>query len=430
MTNLQVPTTGDSSPAIVAGAGIGGLTTALSLHAVGVPTIVLERVKDLRALGLGINLLPSAVRELFELGVGDELEKLGVAVIENVYLDADGKYLWTETRGRAAGYRWPQYSIHRGALQMLLLDAVRDRLGPFSVQTGVGVVDFAQDPTALEVQVADLANGEPATLNAALLVGADGAQSTVLACLHRGSAALRWSGVRLWRGLSFAPTLLTGRSMVIANGSEARLIAYPVSAPDGSSGYAWINWVCMARVAEPDPLTAFPGWHQRAEVDEVLSHYQGWNLGCLDVQELVEQSAQIFEHPMVDRDPLPLWSRGRVALLGDAAHLMYPVGANGASQAILDARTLAYHVATSSDPIAALSKYEAARRPVTSAILEANRAMDRSEREAAGHGTAKKAERFRAIAQSYRHTTSADVRVVNSRDSLTPSRPRSNDGLG
>ena len=129
---------------LIIGGGIGGLTTALSLHAAGIDCLVAESALELRPLGVGINLQPHAVRELIELGLGDELAKIGVPTSYQTYTDRFGGTILALPRGRYAGYNWPQYSIHRGELQMLLLSAVRERLGAGAVRTGLSLEDFEQ----------------------------------------------------------------------------------------------------------------------------------------------------------------------------------------------------------------------------------------------------------------------------------------------
>jgi 2-polyprenyl-6-methoxyphenol hydroxylase-like FAD-dependent oxidoreductase len=251
---------------LIAGAGIGGLTAALSLHAAGIEATVIEGARHLRPLGVGINLLPHAVRELTELGLGDDLARIGVATAENVYCDRSGNTLFTEPRGIAGGYRWPQYSVHRGQLQMLLLSAVHDRLGSHAVRTGARLVGFEQDAGTVRVCVP----GEE--IEAAVLVGADGLHSVVRARLHPGQGPLLWSGVRMWRGVTKAEPFLTGRSMVIARGEgNAELIAYPI-------GSSLVNWVAQMPVAESGPLPGDANWNHPGRAADVLRYFGDWDL--------------------------------------------------------------------------------------------------------------------------------------------------------
>ncbi|KRV49737.1 hypothetical protein AQ490_18720 [Wenjunlia vitaminophila] len=393
---------------LVAGAGIGGLTAALSLHAAGIDVVVVESVRRVRPLGVGINLLPHAVRELTELGLGDRLAATGVATAENVYCDRSGATVFTEPRGRAVGYHWPQYSIHRGELQLLLLAAVRERLGSDAVRTGLRLVDFTDpDPRGaapVRVRLTDRATGETVSMDAEALVGADGLHSVVRARLCPGGDPLLWSGVRMWRGVTEADPFLTGRSMVIVPDGDAELVAYPI-------GRGRINWVCQVRVAEPGPLAEDAGWNRAGRLGDVLPHFEHFALGWLDVPGLLSGCPSILEYPMVDRDPLPTWGRGRVTLLGDAAHPMYPVGANGASQAVVDARVLAWELAAAGDDVpAGLARYASVRREATTAVVRANRAMSRA--------SGRTARELARITDVYRRNTGSEVAQLNSRASL------------
>jgi 2-polyprenyl-6-methoxyphenol hydroxylase-like FAD-dependent oxidoreductase len=369
---------------LIAGAGIGGLTAALALHAAGIEVTVIEGVRELRPLGVGINLQPPAVVELIELGFRDQLAQIGVATSENVYCDQFGATLYTEPRGLASGYDWPQYSIHRGQLQLLLLAAVHDRLGPSAVRTGTPLLGFEQQTNQVRIRVPD------EEIDADVLVGADGVHSAVRAGLHPDPDPLLWSGVRMWRGITVAEPFLTGRSMIIARGGAGvELIAYPI-------GPRLINWVALVQVAEAGLLPGDDNWNEPGDVAEVLVYFGDWTLGWLDVPSLIRRSKQILEYPMVDRDPLPWWGSGRVTLLGDAAHPMYPVGANGAPQAIIDARALADELAR--DFPGGLAGYEQTRRPATAAIVDANRAMQ-------GTWHVRSSSELAKITTAYRQTT-------------------------
>ncbi|MFI9269587.1 flavin-dependent oxidoreductase [Kitasatospora sp. NPDC052896] len=394
-------------PVLIAGAGIGGLTTALSLRAAGIDAVVVESAREIRPLGVGINLQPHAVRELTELGLGAELAACGVAIDRTVYCDRYGNEIFTEPRGTAQGYRWPQYAIHRGELQLLLLAAVRERLGADAVRTGTRLTGFADDgPSAVQVRLLERETGAVTEFAAAALVGADGLRSAVRAQLHPDEGPLCWSGVRMWRGVTRSEPFLDGRSMVIAQDGEAgdvQLIAYPI-------GRNRINWVCQVRVGGPSTLDEDTDWDRTGRLADVLPHFREWTVGGLDVAGLVGGSELLLEYPMVDRDPLPDWGRGRVTLLGDAAHLMYPVGANGASQAIVDARVLAHELARAADVPHGLAGYEAVRREVTASVVRANRAM---------HGDVGRTPQDLArITATYRHATGSDVDVLNNRPSL------------
>ena len=348
---------------VIAGAGIGGLTAALALHARGIDATVIERT-DLRPLGVGINLLPHAVRELYKLGLGDNLARIAVAPAAIDYYDTDGTLLFREPRGIDGGYGCPQYSVHRGRLQMLLLSAVRDRLGANTVHANCELIGF--DDSASSVRVHTPAGD----FVAGALVGADGIHSSVRRRLHRGPDPLKWSGLRMFRGAVDGDPFLDGRTMSIVKGANGvDLVVYPI-------GGGQINWVVMLPEAQPGPLPGDAKWNHPGDRSEVLRHLDRWNLGWLDAADLVRRTEPVLEYPMVDRDVLAWWGRGRVTLLGDAAHPMYPVGANGGSQAIIDAAVLAEEL--SRDPAHGLRRYEDRRRPETAKVIEANREMHRT----------------------------------------------------
>lgn len=401
---------------IVAGGGIGGLTTALSLDAAGIRATVLESVAELRPLGVGINLQPHAVRELVELGLGAELAETAVATAELVYADNAGHRILDVPTGLDAGYPWPQYSVHRGRLQMILLSAVRDRLGPDAVRTGVHVDDFEERQSGVRVRCRTSAGVEQVAGD--LLVGADGLHSAVRSRLRPDEGPPCWSGVRMWRGATIDEPFLTGRSMVHADdGARVRFIVYPMSRPDSERGRPLVNWVCQyedTEAADADPAD----WSRPGRRDDVLPLVADWRLGWLDVPGLVARTEDVYEYPMVDRNPLRHWSHDRVTLLGDAAHPMYPVGANGASQAIVDARVLAHHLATTPDPATGIARYEQERRPATEAVLLAGREMDEAERSIGR--PADPTATYRKISDAYRDRTGASPDALRNRRSLTP----------
>src|SRR4051812_10742092 len=371
---------------LIAGAGIGGLTTALALHARGIESTVIERASQLRPLGVGINLLPHAVRELYGLGLGDELSRVAVAPAAISYYDTDGNLLYREPRGVDGGYGYPQFSVHRGQLQMLLLSAVRDRLGPNAIRVDTRLVGFEDhaDGVRAHTSAGDFA--------ADALVGADGIHSVVRARLHPQADPLLWSGVRMFRGATDGE-LLDGRTMVIVkDGEGVDLVTYPI-------GGGLVNWVVMLPESEPGPLPGDAKWNQPGDRSEVLRHLERWNLGFLDAADLVRRTEPVLEYPMVDRDVLPWWGRGRVTLLGDAAHPMYPVGANGGSQAIVDARVLADELARDFDR--GLRSYEDIRRPQTADIVEANREMHVA-------GATQRPDDLARVTGKYRRDTHAD----------------------
>lgn len=169
---------------IVVGGGIAGLTCALSLHAAGFAPRVYEAARKVEAVGVGINLLPHAVRELAELGLDGELDSVALPPHRLSYHDRAGGTVWEEPLGRAAGYHWPQYSVHRGRLQLLLLTAVRERLGPDSVRTGLLFRGFEQSAGGVRAHFLDRSSGRPVVDDGDVLVGADGIDSVVRSRLY------------------------------------------------------------------------------------------------------------------------------------------------------------------------------------------------------------------------------------------------------
>ncbi|MFI8103978.1 flavin-dependent oxidoreductase [Streptomyces sp. NPDC086023] len=388
------PYSGRNTPRIlVAGAGIGGLTVALSLHAAGFDDVLLvEACPRLRPVGAGINLQPAAVRELTELGLGEALDAAAVATSRLQYHHRYGGLIWSEPRGRAAGYHWPQYSIHRARLQELLLAAVRERLGPGAVVTGRRLTGYRQTRTGGVPAVRALAAGESARYSGDLLIAADGVNSAVRATMYPGEGPPVSNGICMWRGVTEGPAYLDGRTMTIFGcNSRVKAVVYPVTRPD-AAGRCLLNWVVETRgdggPSEGGPSeggssgAGLPGggpppadWDSATSPDLVLAHLDGWRTGFLDLHAIVGAAPRILRYPMIDRDPLPSWVDGRVVLLGDAAHPMYPTGSNGASQAIVDARVLAYELAHH-DVDEALARYDAARRPETSRLLAAHRRLE------------------------------------------------------
>jgi 2-polyprenyl-6-methoxyphenol hydroxylase-like FAD-dependent oxidoreductase len=419
---------------VVVGAGVGGLTTALSLHAAGAEVVVVDAVRNLLPLGVGINLQPHAVRELTELGLGDALAATGIQTREMLRLDRHANRIVSHDRGRHAGYAWPQYSIHRGELQMLLLDAVVSRLGPSAVRTGLVFESYAEDAEGVEVSLHARTGGAPVSLRTDALVGADGLSSAVRRQLHPGEGAPLWNGIRMWRGIAEADPYLTGQSMIVAGSHEhGRLVFYPISKAAEDRGRALVNWVAEVRVTPETRLeTEAADWTREGRLEDVLPYYADWEFGWIDVPRLIASSPQILEYPMVDRDPLPFWSRGRVTLVGDAAHPMYPIGANGGSLAVIDARVLAYELSRTDDVADGLKAYEAARLDEANAVVLACRDMaaDRlldTVAERAPHGFASiedllTAEELTEMHEAWRRTTDMDAEALNSRPSWAPLR--------
>jgi len=359
---------------IVVGAGIGGLTAALALARVGIEACVYESVEKLHPLGVGINLLPHATKVLRECGLLDALTETAVATSELIYLNKLGQQIWREPRGLSAGYAWPQLSIHRGDLQMILLRAARKRLGEARVRAGhhLAAVEQLPDGKVRARFVARGTNEQIAVADADLLIAADGIHSTVRAQFYPHEGPPKWNGVLFWRATSRTAPFLTGSEMISLGYPGHRFIAYPISRREAERGRSLINWI--AEIGR-DPARPFrrEDWNRRGNLEEFLPRFDGWMFDWLDVPAIMRAADAIYEYPCVDRDPLDRWTFGRITLLGDAAHPMYPVGSNGASQAVLDARCLADALARSEHPRQALAAYEHQRLPMTAEIVASNR---------------------------------------------------------
>ncbi|WP_412519533.1 flavin-dependent oxidoreductase [Actinomadura madurae] len=352
----------------IVGAGIGGLFTALRLHAEGVRCVVYERGEQIRELGVGINVLPFATKELAALDLLDRLDEIGVRTGELVYTHRLGQEIMRRPCGLAAGFDHPQISVHRGRLQGMLHRAVVERLGADAVRTGHHLVGFEQDAEAVTARFAD-----GSRTRADILVGADGIHSTVRSTLFPDEGPPRWGGMMLWRGATEWPEFGTGRTMVIAGGNTAKLVVYPI-APGTTPGTKLTNWAIGVVTGRPgDPPPSEQDWARPADPADLAEHIKLFTHDHFDHAAMIEATRDRFEFPMCDRDPLPHWTRGRVTLLGDAAHPMYPMGSNGAGQAILDAVNLSTHLATRTDPAEALRAYQDDRLPATAQIVHRNR---------------------------------------------------------
>jgi 5-methylphenazine-1-carboxylate 1-monooxygenase len=361
------------SKILIAGAGPAGLTAALHLQRRGFDVSVLESVQTIRPLGVGLNLLPHAIRELTLLGLDQKLAAISIPTAELSYHNKSGQLIWREPRGLNAGYRWPQYSVHRGRLQMLLLEAAQERLGRDNIRTGLHLESFDQDAEGVTARFIDRATGRPAgEARGDVLIGADGIHSVVRRNYYPNEGSPPFSGRMLWRAVTEGRPFLSGRSMIMAGHADQKFVAYPICPEAAAKGRALINWVAELRVGG-DQAPIPRDWNRRADKEHFAPAFKGWRFDWLDVPELIQGAETVYEFPMVDRDPVPRWSHGRVTLLGDAAHPMYPVGSNGASQGILDAAALTEALCLEPEPVAALKNYEAARLEPTARLVSANR---------------------------------------------------------
>lgn len=362
--------------ACIVGGGIGGLCAALTLKRAGIDVQVYEAAREFRIQGVGINLQPHSVLVLHQLGLAQALQETGIQTAELIYVNKFGQRIWQEPRGLAAGYPIPQYSIHRGELHQILYRAVLAELGAGAVHLDHTLAAFEQDEAGATAHFTDRNGRAVASARADFLVGADGIHSMVRKHYYPDEGDPKFSQRLLWRATTEAAPFLTGRSMVWSGHARQKFVAYPISARLHASGRSLVNWIAELRT----PMDFTPprsDWNKRVDKSVFREPFASWNFGWLDIPDLIDRAPDIYEFPMVDRDPVARWTHGRVTLLGDAAHPMYPVGSNGASQAILDARNLAdqfiQHGATADAINTCLTAYEAARLPPTAAIVRANR---------------------------------------------------------
>jgi 2-polyprenyl-6-methoxyphenol hydroxylase-like FAD-dependent oxidoreductase len=354
---------------LIAGGGIGGLVLAMSLHERGIGCTILEAAQQVAELGVGINTLPHAIGELAQLGLLDELDRIAIRTRSLTYANRFGQEIWSEPRGLWAGHDTPQFSVHRGRLHAMLWRVAQQRLGADVFRTGYRLLAARQEGAGVTARF-QTSEGVVEVAGDAL-VGADGIHSALRSQLHPDDGGMRWSGIQMWRGALDWPAWRGGDAMLVAGSMGEKLIFYPI-APGLTPQTRLTNWVICVAVAEGGPPPGRQDWSRRGTLEELLPHARRFALPDLDVEALIRATPENFIYPMADRDPLPWWSRGRLTLLGDAAHPMYPVGSNGSAQAILDARCLA-RCLDEMPPELAFAAYEAERLAATSAIVHSNR---------------------------------------------------------
>ena len=353
----------------IVGGGIAGLSFALGLHHRGIDCDVFESVSEVKEIGVGITLLPHGMRELAELGLQDALEAAGIENLESVFYTQHGQYVYKEARGRHAGYALPEIGIHRGKLHRILFEAAIKRLGSDKVHTGMRCSGFVQNSDGVQLDFLNTHTNTIVSLEAQIAVACDGVNSVIRKQMHPDDA-LCFAGINTWRGVTVHPPILTGKSYLrIGTVEVGKMVIYPITDNVDVKGNQLINWV--AELQKPNAV--MNDWNRPGDPAVCAEIFKNWTFDFLNVPELILKADKVFEYPMVDKNALPFWTQGRVTLMGDAAHPMYPRGSNGSAQALIDARTLADQLSQHVDPKEALKSYEALRLAPTAKVVETNR---------------------------------------------------------
>jgi 2-polyprenyl-6-methoxyphenol hydroxylase-like FAD-dependent oxidoreductase len=354
----------------ILGGGIAGLGLALGLHARGIDCEVFESVPEVKEMGVGITLLPHATKELAALGLLPQLEAVAIENLESVFYNRYGQYIYKELRGRHDGYATPELGIHRGKLHRILFEEVLKRLGSERVHTGHRCIRV--DQTAQQaIATFELTNGETRQVHADVAVACDGVNSTVRKQFFPNDQVC-FAGINTWRGVTVHKPILTGKSyMRVGSIDTGKMVIYPIVDNVDGQGNQLINW--MAEIQRPD--TKMNDWNKPGDPRDCIDIFKDWTFPWLDVPQLILSAERVFEYPMVDKDALPQWSFGRITLMGDAAHPMYPRGSNGSAQGLIDARTLVDLLSQTTDVVAALQQYQDLRLPTTAKIVQTNRSV-------------------------------------------------------
>ncbi|MBL4679999.1 MAG: flavin-dependent oxidoreductase [Pseudomonadales bacterium] len=358
-----------NNPILISGAGPVGLVLALLLYKQGREVEIFEAVKEPAPLGVGINLLPHSVCVLHNLDLESKLDQIAIRTEALHYYNRFGQKIWDEPRGLPAGYDYPQYSIHRGHFQMMLLEEVRHRLGEEHVHMDHSLISWQEENDHISVTFTS-ASGKPKSVNGCALIAAEGINSSVRKILYPEEGKPIYGGRILWRGTSLADPFLGGKTMFMAGHQDLKFVAYPISGVDNNNKVL-LNWIAEKSV--PDLHAEVQDWNKQVDTDKFSDAFSDWNFSWVDIPNIIASANKVYEFPLSDRDPLPKWAFGRLTLIGDAAHPMYPIGSNGASQGILDAEKLAIELGKNQSLFDTFSNYENERRPATASIVLSNR---------------------------------------------------------
>ncbi|HZY15658.1 MAG TPA: flavin-dependent oxidoreductase [Ramlibacter sp.] len=355
----------------IVGGGIGGLALALGLQQRGLTCDIYESAPEIREVGVGITLLPHAMKELAALGVQPQLEAQGIENLESVFFNRWGQFVYREPRGRHAGYALPELGMHRGKLHTVLYRAAHERLGGTRIHLDHRCTGLEQGADAATLHFVDGTGRARPPVPADVVIACDGVNSAVRRQFYPQEQPA-FAGINTWRGVTVHKPILSGKSYLrIGSIDTGKMVIYPIVDDVDGQGNQLVNWV--AEIRRPD--AGMNDWNKPGRPEDFVGLFGDWKFDFLDVPALITGASQIFEYPMVDKDPVPRWTFGRVTFLGDAAHPMYPRGSNGSAQALIDARTLADELATGGDPQAALARYEAARLQPTARVVETNRTV-------------------------------------------------------
>ncbi|MCC2673905.1 MAG: salicylate hydroxylase (Salicylate 1-monooxygenase)-like protein [Ramlibacter sp.] len=355
----------------IVGGGIGGLALALGLHQRGMACDVYEGVAEVKELGVGITLLPHAMRELAALGVQPQLEALGIENLESVFFNRWGQFIYREPRGRHAGHPVPEIGMHRGKLHGVLYQEALRRLGATRIHLDHRCTGLQQDAQQVTLAFQDARGHARAPVHADIVIACDGVNSTVRRQFYPAEKPA-FAGINTWRGVTVHEPILTGKTYLrIGTVDTGKIVIYPIIDDVDGQGRQLINWTAEIR----QPEAGMNDWNQPGRLEDFIGIYRDWKFDWLDVPRLISTATEVLEYPMVDKDPVPRWTFGRVTFLGDAAHPMYPRGSNGSAQALIDASTLAAMLANGGDPLDALRRYEAVRLPATAKVVETNRTV-------------------------------------------------------
>jgi 5-methylphenazine-1-carboxylate 1-monooxygenase len=402
----------------IIGGGIGGLATALYLQRAGIACRVYEAVDEFSQLGVGINLMAHAIRALGELGVVEAIGKVAVEPHWTCFYNRHGQLIHRNKTGLFAGYRWPHYSVHRGDLHTILLDAVTARLGPDAIAMGHRFTRLEQDARGVTMHWEDPQGAPLPATRADIAIGCDGVNSRVRRQFYPNEGRLAFGGINMWRGSTTYRPILDGKSVILAGAlATGKLVIYPMR--NHADGTQLINWnvEVQSEVAGPN------SWNSEGKVEDFIWRFSEGRIDWLDFPDLVSRADMVLEYPMVDRDPVTRWTFDRVTLLGDAAHPMYPRSGNGAAQSILDAQTIARLLA-STPPLEALAAYQTARLELLNKIVLNSRSapldliIETAEKRTGGERFARledaiSQDEINAILDHFFKLTGSDIATVN-----------------